>query len=349
MQVKDCLQVRSNTLIRYNKYPRKPLSALSRTNALSNFYSVDQDTGEVARKAYSGTLCQGAKKRLTRVIENLVLAAEPTYEERPNGKILPFHLSFMTLTVHNPDRNLTSKEVQETCLEHFLQWLRRRYIGCLYIWKAELQKRGQIHYHITSNCFVDRDLFAKKWNELQQKAGYLDEYYKAKGHYNAPSVDITSVRKIKNITGYLTKRIAMEMPVDKKGRFVKIKKGNIVGELAKTMQNQKTVGGKVWDCSKNLKEYGYFTSEVDGETAFKINQSVKNGDIEEIRLENCTVYRTKEKPTYSVLSFYSRLLYDEHMTCIRLKEKPQQEKIELPIIKRKIKNMQVRLDLFSSS
>lgn len=188
---------------------------------------------EQRNKAYSGQLTDGAKKRMRRAIELLCMGIKPVTILNPVSKrYIKHRLSFITLTV-SAKENITAKEAYNNLLTHFMQWLRRTQNVSTYVWKAEVQKRGQIHYHITTPTFIHYKAIRDKWNNLQRKAGYLSNYYESKGHYDANSTDVHQVRHIDNLSSYLQK------------------------EFCKSIQNPQTIG-KIWDCSMNLKKSKYF-------------------------------------------------------------------------------------------
>jgi hypothetical protein len=295
------LQVRSNTLYQYNqsentgRFTRIMQAELAKNIA----WLKDEDGNIIKRPTYSGVLSPGAKKRLTKAIEYMVMASPlKTIQNPVNGKNQPFQLSFITLTVYSTDRNISGKEAHKTMLEPFLQWMRRKHKCLLYLWKAELQKRGQIHYHLTSDVFIHHKEVREKWNSLQKKAGYLESFYSKFKHYNAPSTEIKSVKKVRNIGGYLIK------------------------EIAKGFQNEASLGGKIWDCSQNLKACKYYTTLADSSYNDKINQMIGRKEIEQVMSgsEHCRIFRLLNKPAHTILNDTDKLEYSLVMKAIRTNE-----------------------------
>jgi hypothetical protein len=138
-----------------------------------------------------------------------------------------------------------------------------------YIWKAELQKNGQIHYHITTPTFINYQEIRDKWNNLQRSAGLLDKYIEAKGHANANSTDVHSVKNIKDLSAYLIKYIAKES------------------------QNTEKLGGKIWDCSKNLSATKYFSTPMKEHHELFIKRAQE--------AELCSIYHAER---FSIIKFY---------------------------------------------
>jgi hypothetical protein len=232
------------------------------------------------QKAYSGYLTAGAKKRLTRAIFILCSMVKRRLVVNPcTGRLHHHHLSFITLTVAGGNTLLTGKEGYSKLLGPFLQWLRRSKDVNTYIWKAELQENGQLHYHITLPNLIHHREIRAKWNELQREAGLLEAHYKKFKNWSPPGTEITSVHSKDDMASYMIK------------------------EIAKTIQNRSTIGGKVWDCSANLSKADYFSDEL---TQFQyefLEAAVKEGFAKKIEHpENrFCLYRFEEDVTDIIL------------------------------------------------
>ncbi len=327
MQFEPYLQVRSNTILQYNISPRPPKGS----QAFEHRALIQSRLYDQMRE--NATLTPGAKKRLTRCVELLIQSAKhKTCIHPTKGYKFPFKLAFLTLTIHSPDRNVTGKEAHETCLEPFLQWIRRAH-GCkLYLWKAELQQRGQIHYHITLDTFIHYNEIRKKWNELQQRSGYLNAFFEQHGHFDAPSTQIKSVKKVQNLSGYILK------------------------EITKDYQNGDTVGGKVWDCSINLKQSKYYVTVADQQYSDRICKMIDNGEVQAVYTDHCTIFRVINKPAHVVLSENDKQEYTKLMDEVRTKEIVRVKAVKPPDIVYstnsepiRIRNITPQLSLFSSS
>ena len=45
-----------------------------------------------------------------------------------------------------------------------------------YVWKAELQKNQNIHFHLTTNIFIHHATIRTLWNNCINRLGYISEY-----------------------------------------------------------------------------------------------------------------------------------------------------------------------------
>lgn len=217
------------------------------------------ESGEIA-KSYSGTTNANNTRRI-RIATDLLLQC--TVKVRLYNPIIQkevdHKLSFITLTLSMNNRFISAKECYKNCLKPFLQYLTRTEKAKYYIWKAERQKpytkdgkfklsNGQLHYHITTDAFILYSDLQNKWNYLQEKAGYLDEFIDAFHHNNAPSVDIHEVYNLDNLEGYLMKYISKEQEL-------------LPPESIENYEDRKKVDGKIWDCSSNLRGKKFFKLE----------------------------------------------------------------------------------------
>lgn len=279
------------------------------------------------KKTYTGLLCPGAKKRLTKAIEQIVLMAKPKqFFHQPTGHTVKFKLNFITLTFAC-SRVIRSKEAQKTCLQPFLLWLDRKHHCTMYIWKAELQykNKNQLHYHITSDTYIPYKELRAKWNQLQKEAGYLDEYYEKRKHYNPNSTDVHSVRKIKNLAYYLKK------------------------EIVKDIQNGEDIGGKVWDCSLNIKAAGYFTLLDYGETTDNLTQAIKGNNVRYTKTDHCTIYDIRRGSIWNILSPEDQIAFKKHQQDIFNYERKPKEPPRTEYIPPKVIYFKPQINLFSSS
>ena len=152
------------------------------------------------QKRYSGTVKSAAKKRMMKSIDLLIQLSKLTMVARPGGKHFPFRLGFWTLTVPGQVRKATDVH---PIFKNFLAWMRRQ--GIQYIWKAEYQKRGQVHYHLICNKYVPWVDIRDAWNKRLKKSGFLDSYARKCGHFNPNSLDVRDVRSNKSLSIYLAK------------------------------------------------------------------------------------------------------------------------------------------------
>lgn len=335
------VQIRSRSAIIYNGYAHHTGNGVSTSAAVlahreAIYLEKSRNEGRqtttdrpafLNSAAYSGQVTKGARKRITKAVSLLIQSTPKRRVYNPViGKNHSFQLSFITLTVSSIDRLITAKDAHKLLLEPFLLWLRRHHQMKSYVWKAENQLRGQIHYHITTDAFVVHTALRDKWNELQLKAGLLDDFEKRRGHRNPNSTDIHSVKKIKNMESYLVKYMskpgnrtkALSTWIKKYGKKASAGKNYtaLPKNYFKHIYNARTIG-KVWDCSKNLKEAKYFTTALVFDIERIITTLESRGKAKVYHEENFSIVTFTVHDASYILPENSFKEYNEHIQKIR--------------------------------
>lgn len=272
------MQVRSRSIMLYelpaiqNGGRKKSLLSNFTKNAKTdnilkdaNGMPVLDENGNIRLKTYSGEMTFHAKKRLSKAISLLNQSSPWRKEFNPVcGRLVDFKLAFITLTI--PSRDIVpGKEGYNLLLKPFLRIMQARFKNFKYVWKAELQERGQLHYHITCNTLIEHHTISSTWNKILSQNRLLDDFIKQKGHNNAPSTEIRRVRNVKNIEAYLLKYVSK---ADSMGR---------------------SVGGRVWGCSSCLSASSYFSDVCTNVNEAIIDKLVSAGRVVRKVLDRCVV------------------------------------------------------------
>lgn len=189
---------------------------------------------ELTAKTYSGNVTSHSAKRIRKATDLLVQIATPQAIFNPIINRTVMHsLSFITLTISGKERHITAKEGHELLLSKWLLRMKRKAGMKTYIWKAELQKNGQLHYHITTPSWINYTLIRDEWNTLLRKNGLATTFDDSTGKIQN-STDIHAVYKVEDMSAYLCKYLSK-------------------------VDEEKSTEGKIWDCSLNLKCAKFFT------------------------------------------------------------------------------------------
>lgn len=287
----------------YSYYPNfKPTENPLRSNYQPN--SVDLYLKNLAKnnplnkenKSYTGLLTTATKKRLQENIDKIVFGSITHKIFNPYLKEEKKHrLAFLTLTISD-EKILPYKDCYKKLLSPFLDWLTRTNGTSTYLWKAELQKRGQLHYHLITPDWIDYQIIREKWNNIQMKAGIdLSKY-----NFNPNSTDIEVISEIKGITTYIAK------------------------EIMKDCQNQLPLGIKLWGCSKNLTDYPTLTLRFQEEKICKYLN--KSNSIEK---EHCIIVRLRYSTIKKILPKEELFKFNEYIKNLRKIVYPNNEKLLL--------------------
>lgn len=215
---------------------------------------------------YGGIMTEGAQKRMTRALVLLSQAIKPKWVLNPvTGRMQYFKIAMVTLTVSG-QKNIDARTGYEKLLRPFLVWLRYTKGVRHYVWKLELQERGQIHYHLAIPKFIDYREYRDKWNQIQRDAGAMRDYTARTGKLDPNSTDVHAIGNEKKVAKYMIKYLSKGQAQEKLKRLKIARRLYQAGQISEqryqaaidALGSQDKVNGKLWDCSESLNEK-YFT------------------------------------------------------------------------------------------
>lgn len=127
----------------------------------------------------------------------------------------------------------------------------------MYVWRAEAQKNGNIHFHIIINRFVHHRIIRDLWNSIQKKYGLLDDYFIKHGHYDANSTDVHSIKRIRNLGAYISKYMTKNDVASDDVVIVNNDSDFLSKSIYSIISHKRIILGRVWSCC-------YFLSELKG-------------------------------------------------------------------------------------
>jgi hypothetical protein len=224
------LQVRPWGLLAYDRKEWHRTKRKEPKNTTQSSPNTNNNADGTLIKAYSGTMTPFAKKKLKRAIQLMVASAKD--KEAINfktGNTFKFKVNFITLTLPSPQNQITDKQLKSECLDNFIKRMRRVCKLNNYVWRAEKQKNGNLHFHMITDTYLHLEKIRNHWNAVLNKFGFIDRFEEKHGHRNPNSTDVHAVWKVKNLTQYFIKYMSKDNP------------------------GQDVIEGKLWDCSKALK------------------------------------------------------------------------------------------------
>lgn len=167
-----------------------------------------------------------------------------------------FKLNFITLTL--PSRQIhTDREIHNKIFKKFIEMWKKSNPNLLYVYKAEVQDNGNLHYHLTTNSFIYHGTLRKYWNKCCNALGYVDRCSIA----NPNSTDVHAVKNVKNFAAYMctyfSKKDTYQAPLKRffrihKKRLMNLKESSytLPKNYFKRLKRKVTI--KVWDASNAL-------------------------------------------------------------------------------------------------
>jgi hypothetical protein len=196
-----------------------------------SFYNNDENDkkGYTGKRRLNNNISKNSERKLKYAINTLKSISSPKQAFNfKSGKHFNFLLNFITLTLPSKQGNLKDCYIKRNLLNNFISSCKTKYGLKDYVWKAERQKNDNLHFHITTNTYMNYEWIRNKWNKILLDTEMMKNFYNKFKHNNPNSTDIHSVKNIHRIDLYLIKYFS--------------KSGN----------DEKLIEGKLWDCSKSL-------------------------------------------------------------------------------------------------
>ena len=260
--------------------------------------NLEKARAVIAAEGYRGEMNDRTAARVKRILRAWFIEAKcKAGNIGLSDAAVATKFTFVTLTLPAPQVH-TDNELKRQALRPFLQEIGRRFGARNYVWKAEPQKNGNIHFHILLDKFIPWPELRKLWNHYLQPLGYIDRYrerqqqkYKDGMVYevrasckstpaqqlaayaegvrtnwsNPNSTDIHSLRSVKHIIAYISAYI--------------VKKAN-----------RRKIEGRIWDCTDNLRGLQMFEAQEDGRLLTALTGLGEGYGLRKLVLEHCTVY-----------------------------------------------------------
>jgi len=254
-----------------------------------------------SKRTSNGTLSDQSKRKLGKAIEYLVTTStNKTVKEKIYGKTIQFKISFTTLTLPAAQIHKDS-EIINTCLNSLLNELRQIYRVKNYVWRAERQQNGNIHFHILTDKFIPWNELKNRWNRLINKLGYVDRFQQKHGFKQPNSTDIHSTRKVHNLKKYLLKYFTKS---DQESENIKN------SELSEKFQS-----GRLWGCNQELGKARGLDLIIDNEIDTELKKITEGNKLHIYKSDYFTVtyidYKNLKKYGSEILfNYFTQYLFD---------------------------------------
>jgi hypothetical protein len=175
------------------------------------------------------SLSKSSAKKIKAIITNWYIGIKLTQKQQ-HTKIKTFDNYLIMITLTLPAKQIESdKIIKSKYLNTFLTKLRYYNADFHYLWVAENQKNGNIHFHLITDKYFKKETIQTLWNDSLANGTYINDFQKKFGHRKPPSTKITGQQGMREPAEYLTKYITKS-------------------------EKSTPIEGKCWDCSDLLME-----------------------------------------------------------------------------------------------
>lgn len=181
---------------------------------------------------------------------------------------------FLTLTL--PAQQIhDDRLIKKQCLIPFIQELVRVHGVKYYFWKAELQKTGNIHFHLIIDRYVVINDLKVSWNKHLESLGYITRYRKKWKHDLPHNIDVRTIDNIQAATAYLVKYVNKD-------------------------EDTMFLFGAKWGCSDELKKLKLPYYLVDSVIVKHLNSLIELKKVYTYTCDYCTIFYFNKSFDYKV-------------------------------------------------
>jgi len=254
-----------------NVYPHKLVSYVQPIEGRERSHAQRANHVNLQDNSTEGIMSEKARKRIEVALYWLLFKAKKKKVWcNDSGTMFSFKVNFITLTL--PAEQIHSdEEIKSVVLKSFIDKCVRSHGLVNYIWRAEAQANGNIHFHLTTDVFIHYKKIQQMWNDSCELLGYVSRFESKWKHRKPNSTDVHSVKHVKNLARYISKYISKhrefvcigelrqsgdevrevlygsreyrsEAPEKKKGKVI----GHVLGGRVRR------ITGRLWFCSRSL-------------------------------------------------------------------------------------------------
>lgn len=190
---------------------------------------TDKQRAALQSKRFTGLMSRDVQKKIVQIVQNW----DDTIQEMNANELrkksgVSFQINLLTLTLSKQQHH-DDKYIKRWLLVPFVGKLLRKEPSSNYLWKAEPQKNGNIHFHLLIDRYFDKDWIREQWNLTQSQHGYHSPDCGKSVNFGQPSTRIESLKSKNNATAYVAKYVSKS-------------------------EGSRAIEGRIWGCSDNLRE-----------------------------------------------------------------------------------------------
>jgi hypothetical protein len=253
------------------RYHSRNISAHQKEQSVLNF----------EKKEYNGEMSRATKAYLRKKLDTWYMTLRWNNKHRSIiKKEKSKKLVFFTLTLPAPQCH-PDNIIKRECLNSFLISLKSETDMQYYFWRAETQINGNIHFHVITDCYIDKTQLQTIWNKALSKLDYIDLFEQKHGHRNAPSTQIQVIPNDNNVIEYLMKYSTKD-------------------------EGNRKVQGRIWGMSDKLRELQTPSADCDSQIWQEIDSYMHDDKKNVYQDENCLVIQICHEERLRYYQFIER-------------------------------------------
>jgi hypothetical protein len=274
-------------------------------------YSSKHQKNQVnlSNNSTDGIISSKAAKNIEKCLNWLLYEAKVKFiTDITTGKKFYFKINMITLTL--PSHQIHSDSlIKSTCLASFLDTLIKVKGLSNYLWRAEAQVNGNIHFHLITDTYIHHQYIREQWNKAVNKLGYVDRFAVVHGHSNPNSTDVHSIKHVNRLVSYVSKYICKNRSFAKIGELRQVgseivevlygsdkyrseeankKQGKVIASVI--VGKIRPIEGRLWFASRSLSDKKSFVLREDEYDFSNLSDLINHSSFRVYRGEFITSY-----------------------------------------------------------
>lgn len=176
---------------------------------------------------FKGNLSTRSQKKIISILQNWQDTLDYiNRKNKKNSKDDTNQLVMITLTLSSKQIH-SDQEIKRKMLNRFIVEMMRQVTFVNYLWKAETQENGNIHFHIIVDRYWQKEEIQLLWNKIQVDNGYHPFASLDSKNLGLPSTRIEALKNKSDSISYLAKYIQKN-------------------------EGRRAIEGRIWGCSRYL-------------------------------------------------------------------------------------------------
>lgn len=247
-----------------------------------------------------GIISSSAAKAITNCIGWLdTFAKVKRAENLRTRSMFNFRTSMVTLTL--PCQQFSSdKWIKRNLFNAFISYASKYFGMKNYVWRAEAQANGNIHFHIIIDVFIPYQRLRSVWNRICSNHGYT---YNSVDGKEANSTDVHSLKNIKDTLKYMVKY------------------------CTKNDVSRRKIEGALWGASDSLRKLGACIISASGSIQDNIVRLTNSGSLRYYAHERAFIVKEHVKVMINKIGgIRQHLIKHYRLYCGQLKDSVKQIK-----------------------
>lgn len=263
----------------------------------------------LTRGIFNGYMSPATKRKFRRIastwLRSIMLYRREVKRRWDPGRAYP---TLITLTIPVKQEH-SDREIYRACLMPWIQMMRRDYGVEQYVWRAEAQENGNLHYHLIVDRYIPKRSITLSWNQCLDNLDYRTRYFIQTGSAVPPSTEVHALKEkvrdpktgvwrdvdpVDYLVDYLLD-VPIEEPVTDKEGNTEPQPRKLIGFYRdangkRCQYTTRPITGRVWGMSDALREIKEPKARGSVQLINALESARDAGELRRIDLEHATMY-----------------------------------------------------------